>query len=53
MKPESALIAVVAEAEPLINSFRQRFDPSAAVGVPAHVAVLYPFRDPDTLDDAH
>lgn len=50
-KPESALIAVVPEAEPLVASFRQRFDPSAAAGVPAHITVLYPFRDSNMLDD--
>lgn len=49
--PESALIVEVPEAEPLVGAFRHRFDPSAAVGVPAHITVLYPFRDPNTLDN--
>ena len=51
---ETALIILVPEAEPLVHSWRQRFDPSAPVGVPAHVTVLSPFLDagqlgPDTM----
>ena len=50
-KPESALIAIVPEAEPVAGPFRQHFDPSAILGVPAHITVLYPFRAPDALDE--
>ncbi len=50
-EPQSALIAVVPEAEPAVGSLRRRFDPSAALGVPAHITALYPFRAPDTLDE--
>jgi hypothetical protein len=35
---ESAL--VVPEAEPLVKPFRDRYDPSAAAGVPAHITLL-------------
>jgi 2'-5' RNA ligase superfamily len=54
-KPESALVVLVPEAEPLVQPFRERFDPSAALGVPAHITLLYPFIEPerigaDTLD---
>jgi hypothetical protein len=41
---ESAL--VVPEAEPLVKPFRDRYDPSAAAGVPAHITLLYPFKQP-------
>lgn len=47
---ETALIVLVPEAEQLVRRHRLRFDPSAAVGVPAHVTVLYPFRP--IVDDA-
>lgn len=47
---ESALVVTVPEAEPLIGDLRQRHDPSAAVGVPAHVTVLYPFMPPARID---
>jgi hypothetical protein len=50
--PESALVVIVPEAEPLVAGLRRRHDPSAAVGVPAHVTVLYPFVPPARLDDA-
>jgi hypothetical protein len=54
-KTESALVILVPEAEPLVQPFRDRFDPSAALGVPAHITLLYPFIAPqqigaDTLD---
>jgi hypothetical protein len=48
---QSGLVVVVPEAEPLVGEHRRRFDPRAAVGVPAHVTVLYPFLPPDQLDE--
>ncbi len=41
---ETGLIVPVAEVESLIGDLRARHDPSAALGVPAHVTILYPFR---------
>lgn len=41
---ETALVVLVPEAEPLVAAHRLRHDPSATVGVPAHVTLLYPFR---------
>ena len=49
---ESALVILVPEAEPLVGPVRERFDPSAAQGVPAHVTLLYPFIDPQTLNQS-
>jgi len=49
MPLESALVVLVPEAEPLVESFRIQYDPSAAMGIPAHVTVLYPFRAPADL----
>jgi len=46
---ESALVVLIPEVEALVQPFRKQFDPSAAVGVPAHVTVLYPFKSPDEL----
>jgi len=40
---QTALLVKVPEAEPLVKSWRDRFDPAAAAGVPAHVTVLVPF----------
>jgi hypothetical protein len=42
----------VPEAEPQIGELRLAHDPSAAHGVPAHVTILFPFLDPDALDEA-
>lgn len=49
MNSESALVALIPEAEALVGSFRKRYDPSAAAGVPAHVTILYPFKPPAQL----
>lgn len=49
---ESALVAVVPEAEFLVKPFRDRYDTSAALGVPAHITLLYPFKPPDQIDAA-
>jgi len=48
-KTESALVVLVPEAEPLVQPFRQRYDPSAALGVPAHITLLYPFIEPEEI----
>src|SRR5260370_27446705 len=47
---ESALMVLVPEAERLVKPFRDRYDPSAAAGVPAHITLLYPFKHPDEVD---
>jgi hypothetical protein len=46
----TALVFLVPDAEPLISDLRQRHDPSAGDGMPAHVTVLYPFREWETID---
>ncbi len=48
---ETGLILVVPEAEPAVADLRRRLDPNAAMGVPAHVTVLYPFRVLEQIDD--
>lgn len=50
-KVESALIALIPEAESLVSCYRERYDPGAALGVPAHVTVLYPFKPPEDITD--
>jgi 2'-5' RNA ligase len=47
----SAFIVDVPEAEPYVADLRIQFDPSARLGTPAHVTVLYPFMPPESLDD--
>jgi 2'-5' RNA ligase len=52
MTSESALVVPVREAEPFLKDLRARFDPAAPAGMPAHVTVLYPFVEPETLDES-
>lgn len=45
------MIIAVAEAEPYVASLRRAHDSSAALGVPAHVTVLFPFAPPGEVDE--
>lgn len=47
--PRSALIVEVPEAEPAVSRHRERLDSSAALGIPAHITVLYPFAPPAAI----
>jgi 2'-5' RNA ligase len=49
MPIESALVVLIPEVECLVETFRMRYDPTAAIGVPAHVTILYPFISHDKL----
>jgi 2'-5' RNA ligase len=52
MLRRTALVIPVPEAEPYVARLRLLHDPSAALGVPAHVTVLFPFAPPDEVDEA-
>jgi len=43
---ESGLVVLAPPAEPLVKPYRDKHDPAAALGVPAHLTVLYPFHPP-------
>ena len=47
---QSALIVPVA-LPPALDQLRDRFDPSAAEGVPGHITLLYPFVPADNRQD--
>jgi 2'-5' RNA ligase len=47
---ETTLVILVPEVEGLVRSFRDRYDPSAKAGMPAHITLLYPFKSPDEID---
>lgn len=49
---QSAFIVPVPEAEPFVARLRERFDPSARLGVPAHITLLYPFMSPEQISAA-
>lgn len=46
----SGLVVVVPESEDLLAEHRSRLDATAALGVPAHVTVLFPFLRSDDID---
>ena len=47
---ESALVVLVPEAEAVVGRLRHRYDPSAAVGIPAHITLNYPFLPGEPAD---
>jgi hypothetical protein len=51
MPRRTALIVPVPEAEPAVGALRLAHDPAAALGVPAHVTILFPFADPGNVDE--
>jgi 2'-5' RNA ligase len=46
---ESAFAVNVPEAERYVGALRDRFDPTAKLGVPAHITLLYPFMSPEQI----
>lgn len=50
LQERTALVILVPEADPLVEQYRRRHDPSAAEGIPAHITVLYPFLISDRID---
>jgi 2'-5' RNA ligase len=52
-KPElgEGAIVVPVELPVAVRRLRDRMDPTAAQGVPAHVTLLFPFMPPDQLDE--
>jgi 2'-5' RNA ligase len=47
---ESGLAVLVPEAEPLVRSFRDKYDLSAAGVATAHITLLYPFKHPSEIN---
>lgn len=45
---EAALVVLVPEADALVGSFRERYDPSALEGMLAHITINYPFQPKQT-----
>lgn len=48
---QTAIIVAVGAAEPIVGRWRRQFDPAAAVGVPAHITIIYPFLPQQHLDE--
>nr|MBN2277284.1 2'-5' RNA ligase family protein [candidate division Zixibacteria bacterium] len=48
---ESALVLMVPEAEKLVGSYRRKFTTDGAIGMPAHITILYPFLKSTAWND--
>jgi 2'-5' RNA ligase len=51
MPRRTALIVAVPEAEPFVRALRLAHDPSARMGAPAHITILFPFAAPELVDE--
>ncbi|MEV6564751.1 2'-5' RNA ligase family protein [Streptomyces kronopolitis] len=49
---QTGLVVKIPEAEPAVRGGRERLDPGAREGVPAHVTVLFPFLRASRIDGA-
>jgi 2'-5' RNA ligase len=49
---QTAVIVPVPQVEAAVGAIRERLDPAARAGVPAHVTLVYPFLPADRLDEA-
>lgn len=49
-KRESVILVPVPKAEFLVQSLRIKYDPSATQGIPAHITILFPFKNPEMID---
>ena len=49
---QSTLFVPVPEAEPWVKDLRERYDPVATAGVPAHITILFPFILPDLITES-
>ena len=47
----AGLIITVPEADELVGGAREKYDPVAGRGIPAHVTVLYPYLPAGRIDD--
>jgi 2'-5' RNA ligase len=48
---QTALVIPIPEADARFGELRRRFAPNAALDVPAHVTILFPFMPPELVDD--
>jgi 2'-5' RNA ligase len=51
MARESAIVIVVSELEPIVSPVRRWYDPAASQGVPPHITLLYPWREPPLMGE--
>ena len=51
VRRQSALMLKCSDTEPVVQSLRERLDPSAADGVSAHLNLLYPFTTNLSMGD--
>lgn len=48
---ESVILIPVPAAESIAGKWRKKYDPVALHGIPAHITVLFPFKNPEAIDE--
>lgn len=46
---ETALVVLVPEVDESVVEFRSKYDSAVAAGLPAHITILYPFKNPSDI----
>jgi len=46
---KSVLIVPVPAADPVVDAYRKKYDTVSLHGIPAHVTLLFPFKDPSKI----
>ena len=47
---KSVILIPVPNAEAIVGKWREKYDPVALHGIRAHITVLFPFKDPEIID---
>lgn len=47
---ESVILIPVPSATSIVKKWREKYDPAALRGIPAHITILFPFKNPEYID---
>lgn len=49
---ESIILIPVPVADPIVGKWREKYDEVALHGIPSHITLLFPFKDPKEINEA-
>ena len=50
-KRESVILVPILSAPPLLKDLRDRYDSNSLHGIPPHITILFPFKNPDEINE--
>lgn len=48
---ESVILIPIPRADPIVTKWRKKYDEVALHGIPPHITLLFPFKDPTEIDE--